>query len=247
MKVAAIQYRPPKGCPSRARHEIAKLIDAAGEQGAGLIVCPEMATTGYIWPDQQSLRPHAEPPSGATFELLSELARAHQAWIVCGYVELGQVGTEAGDRLYNAALVVGPSGSLVASYRKVLLYDADHLWAQPGESRLLVETSWGQLVPGICMDLNDPGFIGLLHQRQPSLVAFCTNWIEEGIDVCSYWKERLAGWSGTFVAANSWGTDGPTRFSGRSLILGPRGRVLAPAAPEGDCVLIGEVADSRPR
>ena len=77
-----------------------------------------------------------------------------------------------------------------------------------------------------------------------SLVDFWKNWIEEGIEVWSYWKERLAGWSGIFVAANSWGTDGTTRFSGRSLILGPDGTVLAGAPAEGDCVLLGEVADS---
>jgi predicted amidohydrolase len=145
--------------------------------------------------------------------------------------------------LYNSALVVSPLGALVTCYRKVLLYDADEAWASPGWRRSVVPTSQGPIVPAICMDLNDPGFSYFLLQQQPKVVAFCTNWIEEGAEVHAYWRDRLSGFDGAFVAANSWGEDGDTAFCGRSAIFGPGREVLAEAPAEGDHVLVADLGD----
>lgn len=235
LTVAAVQYRPPKGDTPRARAQLGAWVQQALECGAQVVVCPEMATSGYVWPDAAALAPHAEPAQGPTLALLEPLARAYGAWVVCGYPEAGEDGA-----LYNSALVIGPEG-LVASYRKVLLYTADMTWARPGGRRLLVGTEHGVLAPGICMDINDDGFTTLLREHQPPICAFCTNWIEEGVDILPYWRWRLAGWRGLFIAADTWGLDGDTRFYGRSAILGPGGEVLALAGPEGDGVLLATV------
>lgn len=232
--LAAVQFRPPKGQTAAAREALAGLLRSALDQGARFVVCPEMATTGYVWDSPEQIAPHAEPEDGPTRAMLEPLARQYGAWIVCGFAE------QAEDGLYNSALVVGPHG-LSVCYRKVLLYDADKTWARPGKRRLLIETEHGLVAPGICMDLNDDGFTGLLRQEQPRICAFCTNWVEEGEDILPYWRWRLAGWRGYFVAADCWGEDGSIRFYGRSAILGPRGEVLAMAAPEGDTVLLAEL------
>ena len=87
MKLAAIQYRPPKGEPDQARKELLRLIDAAGREGADLIVCPELATTGYMWSSAQELVPYTESSRGPTFHMLAEAARRHNSWIVCGFAE----------------------------------------------------------------------------------------------------------------------------------------------------------------
>ena len=68
MKLAAIQYRPPKGKPEQARKELLRLIEAAGREGADLVVCPELATTGYMWDSPQELVPHSESPRGPHFK-----------------------------------------------------------------------------------------------------------------------------------------------------------------------------------
>ncbi|MCP4806641.1 MAG: carbon-nitrogen hydrolase family protein [Proteobacteria bacterium] len=230
MKLAAIQYRPPKGDVPRARLELAELIERAGD--VDLVVCPEMATTGYVWDSPQQVFPHTEPADGATFAMLRERAKAQGAWIVCGYAE------RAPDGLYNAALVVDPTGQLVSSYRKVLLYDADLSWARMGRQHEAHETPVGRMVPGICMDLNDDRFSLHLHRSRADVVAFCTNWIEEGHDILPYWRWRMAGWQGWFVAADSWGEDRGTTFYGRSAILRPGGEVAAMAGPTGNDVLV---------
>ena len=232
MKLAAIQYRPPKGNPVLARSGLAELLDQAGEQGADLIVCPEMATTGYIWHSPEDLAPFAEPARGPTLAMLSEKAKAHRTWIVCGFAE------DAGGLLYNSALVVDPWGDMVRCYRKVLLYDADLAWARPGRQRMSIGSDLGRIAPAICMDLNDDGLIRYLHQAGIDVLAFCTNWVDEGSEVHPYWTWRLAGWSGWVVAANTWGQDEDTTFSGCSAIISPHKEIIASAAYLGDEVLL---------
>ena len=229
MDVAAIQYRPPKGKPAEARAALARMV---GEAGADVVVCPEMATTGYVWRDAATLRAHAEPARGPTFATLSPIARRNRSWVVVGFPEI------EGNALYNSALVIGPDGSLVCTYRKVLLYEADLAWARAGNTRMLCESAFGLLAPAICMDLNDPGFPVFLEKQSPAVVCFATNWVEEdGFDVLAYWRERLGSWKGVFVAADTWGVDEGVQFHGRSVILGPDRSVLAEAPREGDAII----------
>ena len=124
-------------------------------------------------------------------------------------------------------------------YRKNLLFELDRTWADTGHERVLVETPWGRLAPAICMDLNDDRFVRWLCHESPEILAFCTNWLDQGVDILPYWRARLYGWSGWFVAADAWGVDGGLRMYGRSAILGPRGRLVALAESEGDAVLLG--------
>lgn len=234
VRLAAVQFRPPKGDPVAAREALGELVHHAGQQGAALIVLPEMATCGYVWADEQAVLPHCERPRGPTFQALAPLAREHGAWIVVGLPEQGP------DGLYNSALVIDHHGELVDVYRKVLLFETDRSWARPGQRRPVYDTPFGRMTPGICMDLNDDGFALHLLRERPDVVAFCTNWVEQGEDILPYWVCRMAGWRGWFVAADSWGTDAHITFYGRSAILAPGGHAVAMAAAEGDGVLVVE-------
>ena len=230
MRLAAVQYRPPKGEPEKARSELVERVREAGE--VDLVVCPEMATSGYVWRSPQELLPHAEAADGPTFQALSERAREQGCWIVCGFPELAPEG------LYNSALVIDDKGQLACCYRKVLLYEADLAWARMGRARPVLQTPFGRLVPGICMDLNDDNFALHLHRSKPDVVAFCTNWIDQGHDILPYWRWRMFGWRGWFVAADCWGEDSGTSFYGRSAILAPGGEPAQMAPARGDCVLV---------
>lgn len=243
MKLAAIQYRPPKGRPDEARADIVRLVDEACGAGAELVVLPEMATSGYVWSSPDEVLPHAEVRRGPTFRALSERARRHGAWLVCGLPERfhppGVRGPSGGPvaRLYNSALVISSDGALATCYRKVLLFEADETWANPGWRRPVCPTPMGRLAPGICMDINDPRFIRHLFEARVQVLAFCTNWVEEGADVHPYWCGRLAGWQGWAVAANTYGEDRGVGFSGRSAVIAPGGRVVAQAGATGDAVI----------
>jgi predicted amidohydrolase len=252
--VAVLQFRAKKGQPEASREALGRLIATAGDGGAQLIVCPEMAVTGYLFPDANAAAKVAEPASGDGLSFLGELAVRHGAYLICGYPELTLPDKDGGEpALYNAARVIGPDGRLLYNYRKRLLYDSDFTWAAPGDTPYPL-LAVGDYVPprrltaGICMDLNDDRFTAFLRRTGPELVAFCTNWLDEGVDILPYWQYRLLGTRGYFLAANTYGVEEApghprTRFCGGSAILGPSGRVLGRAPPEGDAVVLADLQD----
>lgn len=260
MTLAAIQFKPVRGQWERSAQALEALCAEAAQGGAAIVVCPEMALTGYLFPDPAAAAEVAEPTDGPTLARFSQVARRGGFYLVIGYPE------RAGARLYNSALVIGPSGELLYNYRKRLLFDADKPWAAPGDRPYpLLPTPLGTLTVGICMDMNDDEFIYFLRRtaaqvargdRQPLpsplLVAFCTNWLHEGIDIRPYWEQRIAGTPCLLIAADTYGTEDvagcpPTRFLGRSAIIdyrpAPRRRrpqTLAFAPESGDHVLLAQ-------
>ena len=236
MKAAAVQYRPPKGKPQEARVQIAALAEEALSHNADIVVFPEMATSGYIWENGNELLPFAEPAQGPLFEILSPLALKYGGWIICGFPEIGE-----GDALFNSALIISPDGKLCACYGKILLFDADTSWALAGHIRLVLDTAIGRIIPGICMDLNDNAFVDFAIENNAQILPFPTNWLEEGLDVWSYWKMRLEGFNGILIAANGWGHDGNIEFCGHSAIFGPGMELLAYAGREGNEIIYAEI------
>lgn len=231
-RVAAVQFKPRKGDVSGSRGRLVRLAERASER-ADLVVLPEMAATGYVFPTRESVAAVAEPADGPTLAALAPIARAHHTWLVAGFPEID------GARLYNSALVIDPTGELVFVYRKTLLYDEDLHWATPGDSGYRVfEADGVRFTVGICMDLNDDAFVDWIHDQDVDLVAFPTNWVKDDsdIDLYTYWAWRLGHARAALVAANTWGRDGHVEFSGRSAILEQR-TILGHLAPTGDGIV----------
>lgn len=230
MRAAAIQFKPSKGDPSGSRERLLDLAWASSEP-LDLLVLPEMATSGYVFAERAEILPLTEPARGPSFQAFREVARGRKCWVVAGYPE------RDGERLFNSAMVIDPAGELAFNYRKTLLYDADTVWALPGDSGYRAfSTEGGRFGVGICMDLNDPRFLLWCYRARLDAIAFPTNWVEEGMDVWTYWRDRIAGTGAALVAANAYGTDGSIAFSGCSAIL-DRDGVLAAAPREGDAVI----------
>jgi N-carbamoylputrescine amidase len=226
--IAVLQYRPRRGARNANLNQIVPLVVNALKGGTKFLVLPEMVATGYRFPNAEVVRPMAESPRGATFKVLSPLAKEYRATIVCGYVE------DSEGRLFNSAMVINPEGKLEANYRKRLLYIDDNTWASAGDLPYPVfQTPWGTATVGICMDLNDPRFLTHVRRCKADVVCLPMNWIDEGIDPRSYWALQLRGWNGIFVGANRYGSEDDVTFCGRSTIL-RAGVILAEGPPEGD-------------
>ncbi|HNN96377.1 MAG TPA: carbon-nitrogen hydrolase family protein [Pseudomonadota bacterium] len=253
-RIAALQFKAHKDQPAASLAALCQLIDEAAAAGASLVVCPEMAYTGYLFENAAAILPHCETARGGAFPRLSELAQRHGIYLVCGYPEIGESqdpspptgSTPAPPRLYNSARVLSPDGALLCNYRKRLLFTADTTWATEGDTPYpILQTPFGRLTVGICMDLNDDRFTEFLVQQSPLVVAFCTNWLDQGSDVLPYYCYRLRGFAGVFAAANTYGGEtspghAPTRFCGRSTIFS----MTAPA-PALDDSAVSEAASGR--
>lgn len=237
MKVAAVQFKPDKGDGSGSLRRLCALAEqAAGE--ADLVVLPEMAVTGYVFAGPEDVAPVAEAADGPTFQVLSGVAARNACWIVVGLPERAPDG-----RLFNSALVIDASGELAFTYRKTLLYDDDLPWACAGDSGYEVFDTGhpgGRFTVGICMDLNDDGFVDWCTREDIRSVAFPTNWVDEGHRVWGYWAWRMRDTGAALVAANTYGPEAHTAFTGESAIID--GRVVLSAAPKnGDGFIVAEL------
>jgi predicted amidohydrolase len=234
MNVAAVQFKAKRGDRDGSRSRLLALADEAAA-GADLVVLPEMACTGYVFASVAEAQRVAEPADGPTVRLFQEVAARRGAWIVGGFPE------SAGSRLYNSAFVIDARGQLAFTYRKTMLYEADRTWAWPGDSGYRrFETAGGAFGVGICMDLNDPRFLLWCWRSRLDAIAFPTNWVEEGLEVWPYWRERVGGSGAALVAANTWGDEPGVMFTGRSAVI--EGDVVrASAARTGDAVVRAEV------
>jgi predicted amidohydrolase len=232
MNVGVVQFRAPKGDKEKSLSSLSWLARKAAD-GADLVVLPEMAATGYVFPDRAAVEAVAEEPDGPTFRAWSAIAREARCWLVGGFPE------RDGDELFNSALVIDPAGERRFVYRKTLLYEADLDWATAGDSGYRAfDTDAGRFGVGICMDLNDDGFVRWVAGANLDAIAFPTNWVhsdELGVHTWVYWAWRIRGLAGALVAANTWGTDGATTFTGESVVL-HRDRALASLPLSGNGV-----------
>nr|WP_278342907.1 nitrilase-related carbon-nitrogen hydrolase [Parageobacillus thermoglucosidasius] len=76
VKVAAVQFESRLGDLEGNRHRMLELAEEAAENGAKLIVFPEMATSGYIFENRQEIAPYVEPIPGPTTELFQTVAKS---------------------------------------------------------------------------------------------------------------------------------------------------------------------------
>jgi len=227
MRVAVVQFKATKGDVSGSLERLVALSrDAAA--GADLVVLPEMAATGYCFPDREAVAAIAEPPDGPTARALGAVAREAGCWLVVGFPE------RDGEALYNSALVLDSDGCVAFVYRKTLLFETDLAWATPGDSGYpLLECAGQRFTVGICMDLNDDAFRDWLVEERPRVLAFPTNWIFEGEQIWPYWAWRMRDTGTALAAANSYGPDGDVEFTGESAVIDGL-EVLGAAPKTGD-------------
>ncbi|MFA5508240.1 MAG: carbon-nitrogen hydrolase family protein [Vulcanimicrobiota bacterium] len=233
MLAAAVQFRPEWGQPDRNRAKLLLLIAQAARTGAELVVLPEMCTTGYIFENPDAIRPYCEDRQGRSVRFFQAQAEKYNLTLCFGW---GEIEPDSG-RLFNSAAVCRPAQEILF-YRKRLLFEADETWAEPGDTPYPMWRSKEGLLCslGICMDLNDDAFIAHLIAHQVRVVAFPTNWLEQGLRVWDYWAWRITGTRTCLVASNRYGTEQTTTFCGSSAVLDGR-LLLAWTERTGDAVV----------
>jgi len=94
---------------------------------ADLIVLPELFTSGYFFHSEEHLAHVAEPiPEGPSTAALRDWAVSLDATLVAGLPE------REGERFYNSAVVVQPTGTTF-TYRKVHLFYEENTLFEPGD------------------------------------------------------------------------------------------------------------------
>ncbi len=174
--VAVAQFAP--GADRTANlATIRELATTAAARGATLVVAPEYSSyfTAEMGPDWLAA---AEPLDGEFVTGLATIARELGIHVAAGML---QRTTE--DRFSNTVVAVGPAGDVVASYRKIHLYDAfgqrESDWVVPGPITAPETFDWEGFTVGIqtCYDLRFPEVTRRLVDAGADLVVVPSEWV----------------------------------------------------------------------
>jgi predicted amidohydrolase len=224
--VAALQLAAEPGAIER---NLARFAALAREQAAGcdLIVAPEVLAAGY---DLELLAAEgaalAEPLDGRTVELTAALTAELGATIAVGLVE------RDGEALYDSVVVVDPGGE-VASYRKTHLYPPELAQFASGDSLATVPTPAGRVGVMICFEHAFPEIATALALAGAQILVIPSA-VPYGYEHLLTLRTRARAQDNQLfaIASNLAGEV----FCGGSLIVDPRGDVLARAG-SGDEVI----------
>ena len=222
-----------------------ELVAEAAVTGGRLVVLPEK-WNGFGSPD--ILRSFAEDLDvGESVAAMGDWAAKHGIHLVGGSItERAHSG-----RLYNTSLVFGPRGEILASYRKIHLFDVDvagHTYRESdiedsGEEIVTLEVEGWTVGLSICYDLRFPELYRILAVRGAQLLVVPAAFtMATGRDHWELLLRARAVENQCFViGADDFGEHpGGKRTYGRSMIIDPWGVVLA-QAPDGDAVVRAEL------
>ncbi|MGW3622948.1 carbon-nitrogen hydrolase family protein [Streptomyces sp. NPDC000880] len=213
---------------------VAKLVDDARKEGAGLLVLPDAALGGYLsdlrHPDTEALPPALKPDDPA----ILQVARLAAEMVVCvGYCEDG------GDERYNAAVCVSGDGVL-GRHRKVHLPAGEVAAYTPGDCFNAFDTPVGRIGMLIDYDKTFPESARSLALDGAEILACLSAWPTSITNRAPrmtqdrqarlfdlYDQARAAENQVVLASSNQTGALGGMRFLGQAKVVGPGGDILA--------------------
>ncbi|MFC0448960.1 nitrilase family protein [Rhodococcus jostii] len=247
-RVAVVQFNPQVGVENRKSNSEAvyERLNQAVQEGANLIVLPELATTGYTFTSREEAYAHAEEvPSGETVRGWESFAAEHDIYLVGCLPELD------GDRLFDTAVLVGPDG-FVGKYRKTHLWNEEKLYFEPGDLGYPVfHTKIGRIGLLVCWDIWFPETARIVAQQGADIICIPTGWVwtppplydASGTCMAAYLTMTAAHSNNVFIAtADRIGTERTSGFMGNSLIAGTNGWPIDRiAGPDEDTIVYADI------
>lgn len=263
LKLALVQLAAGADKTANLSHARSKVLEATSK-GANLVVLPECFNSPYgckYFPSYaETLLP--SPPTEAqspSFHALSSMAKEAKTYLVGGSIPEYWEETK---KYYNTSLTFGPDGKLLATHRKVHLFDIDipgkitfkeSEVLSPGNKVTIVDLpEYGKIAVAICYDVRFPelamiaarkGCFLLLYPGAFNLTTGELHWKLQAraramdnqvfVGMCSPARDMKADY-------NAWG---------HSLIVDPNAGVMAELEETEDIVYadleVGKIEDTR--
>ncbi|MFK8068891.1 MAG: nitrilase-related carbon-nitrogen hydrolase [Gammaproteobacteria bacterium] len=237
MKVGYYQFRPLFG---KVEKNLNKIINAIGraDVDTDLIVLPELALTGYYFKDRNQLKSLAEDPANSSrIDSLIKLCKKNDLHLVMGFAEL------AGSKVYNSSILIGPNGT-EHIYRKLHLFNEEKNIFDQGDIPLSIQSVKGvKIGMMVCFDWVFPEVMRSLTLLGAEIICHPSNLVlafcqEAMVTRCL--ENRVFA-----VTSNRYGVDkrpqGKIKFTGKSQIIAPGGRLINRAASQREQLFIADI------
>jgi predicted amidohydrolase len=235
LRVAAAQAESVSGDVDANVATAVSLVDAAAEQGARVVVLPELFLTGYdpaAWTHDNSVVPDDD-----RLTPLAVAARRHSVVVV-----VGAAVRRALDSSTLSLLVVDPDGGVDAPYDKQHMFSDERKFFTPGDHGATIVVDDWDLALGVCYDGCFPEhaaaaaaggasaylcpsayYVGSEHRRD---LYYAARALDNGIYV---------------VFAGLTGRCGEHAFNGGSAVYDPEGRPVVRTGVESPSVVVWDL------
>lgn len=203
-----------------------------------IAVLPELWISGAF--DLPLAREVAAPLDSHPLDRIRALAANAGTWVHAGsYAERLPDG-----RTFNTAVLIGPDGEIIATYRKRHLFGfatGERTLMSAGDALVVAETPLGATGIATCYDLRFPEMFRDLVDSGAETFLLSSGWPTPRIE---HWRvlararaiEDLA-W---LVACNGVGSHADVTLGGHSIVVDPQGNIIAEAGDE-ETVLFADV------
>jgi deaminated glutathione amidase len=225
-----------------------RLVEEAAGRGATFVGLPE--NFAYLKSEGEPV-PAPQTLDGPWVQRMAAAARRHRLTLLLGSLP-ERIESPEDRRIYNTSILLGPDGAVLASYRKIHLFDIelpglDHLKESrsvaPGAETVVVDAGFAVVGLSICYDLRFPELYRDLAFRGAGVLAIPSAFTERtGKD---HWEvllraRAIENLAYVFAPAQV-GIHGKGRSShGHAMIVDPWGAVVAQVA-EGEGVALAEL------
>jgi len=242
------------GSKERTIEAVTGWVQRAVADGSNVICLQELFNGPYPCQSEDHRQfDLAEQIPGPTIDAMSRLAAKHEVVIVAPLFERRAPGV-----YHNTAVVLDADGSIAGIYRKMHIPDDplfyEKFYFTPGDLGFrTIETRYARLGVAICWDQWFPEAARLMTLSGAEILLYPTaiGWIDEekqefGQGQHDAWRTTLRAhaianglWLG---APNRVGVEQRLEFWGASLIVSPRGEVVAEADHHDECLITADCA-----
>ncbi|WML55151.1 carbon-nitrogen family hydrolase [Neobacillus sp. PS3-12] len=227
MKIAVCQMEIIQGDKNINRVTAERMITEAAQNGAQVVVLPEMWTSGY---DFAQLDQHKEPLEGSTYQFLSEIAGKQNVWVVGGSHPV-----EFPEGVRNTTLTFNPKGELQNIYSKVHLIGlmAEDQYLVPGTDCHVFDLDGHLAAVEICYDIRFPELARSYAVEGAKILFIPAEWpIQREDHWVALLRARAIENQMFVVGVNTSGKNENDVFNGHSMIIDPWGKTIAEAGSD---------------
>ncbi|MGQ9708824.1 MAG: nitrilase-related carbon-nitrogen hydrolase, partial [bacterium] len=224
--------------PRAVTENLERVIKRLSDVEADILVLPELCLTGYLFSSRAELARFAEPvPDGPNCSQLLNFCIKQNINLILGIAE------KSGNRIFNSAILITTSGT-IHTYRKIHLFTDEKDIFDPGDLPFPVFTL-GQVRVGmlVCFDYFFPESSRTLTLRGAQIICHPANLLldyAQSMTITRAQENRIF-----WILANRTGTERlgtkELRFTGKSQIVAPDGRLLVRASAVDEELQIVEI------
>ena len=226
INIALAQMVLTLGEPEKNYQKVSDWVGKAADQGADLILLPELWASGY---DLKNCQAYAAPLHEGGFARMRSMAEENNITIGGSLIE------QDNNAFYNTFVLYDQSGAMINYYRKVHLFRMlnEKQYLKAGDHLVIAETEWGEIGMATCYDLRFPEMFRAYSVRGVELILVVAEWAQRRI---AHWRQLLqarAIENQCFVAAvNKVGVSQGEKLGGFSAVINPMGEYLVQGGEE---------------